>query len=515
MKAPRRFQNFYWALMLALVLLGHACVPLGSSIPGGLGGGVGGGSVGGGTDGGSGGGNAGAPSVSIPAPVVTRMGASDPERGIVTVTGFAGSVTGGNLVEVRNLTKLGEVSRWEKLLWGVAYADFVVTTLANPDGSFVAKIEAETGDQIGVRQIDANGNQGPLVRITPSYTPLTFGFAPTDLAVNNYNLTGPEFATEAFIIGSNGTKGMVLPFTFGNPPSLGSVYSLPDGVCPKPIAAGITTEESPTPHRLLVIDHDNLQLCDATSGIILIDFRANTSPYFFATAHPPLNMAIHPFSGMALITNDELTDTPVVIAYEFASNDLSVIGLPLIGPVKQLRTPSIAGGLTINSSSYGIAVAHYEDGSNRAFLLDLGGMESSSSFILPQVSDPREMKTYANDDFNGTARALLVDGAGSVHILAITLGVNNVQVEKTLAVGPDPVGVAISSDQRTAYVINRGNKTASQIDLTIGSETVVKTIDLGNGPTQVEYDSSQNQFALIQTNDQLLTILLGNPIVNP
>jgi hypothetical protein len=108
----------------------------------------------------SSGGNA--PPASIPAPVSSLITVSPPNQdGIVLVSGAPGAVLPGADVIAANLTQGGFVQRLEGLLIRDAQAQTQASAHADDQGAFNLELEANSNDEIGLRQF-ANGEQSDV-----------------------------------------------------------------------------------------------------------------------------------------------------------------------------------------------------------------------------------------------------------------------------------------------------------------------------------------------------------------
>lgn len=485
-----KFNFSYISIFLIFSLFSSGCTIIGSSI-------AGGGVVGGG----------GAPTVSIPAPVVTRITVSSPEGGVSVVRGAPGAVVGRNLVTVKNRTKRNEPqSILEKLFLNSAIAATLEQTLAKTDGSFSVNIDATVGDVISIDQTDLLGNVSSAVLISVPYQPLGLNFSPVDIVSDPV-----DGSSIAYVVGTNNKSTQFIPVNFGIPATLGSFSTLSSGFCSSPIAAtayqgmGLFAE-------LLIIDNVNQQIClQSTLGgnTTFIPNPPSSTSYLntqmdFATSH-------------AIITTNNPVNDAQIHTYSTVTTLLNTITLPNPGGTGvQTGTPSIATGFTDGSFSYAMVIVNYTNGENYLFIICTSFsppfLTANGSILLPGVVTPHDMKAY---DIKPTAPAggkiLLADGSGKAHILQVSnLGFSStsVTVTKTLDVGSNPIGVDVDDTNNIGYVVNQGSNTVSVIDLNPSAEVVTKTLNVGSGPTQVAFERPTDQIGVISSLDgSFVTIL--------
>lgn len=484
--------KFYFSsisILLIFSLFSSGCTVIGSSI-------AGGGVVGGG----------GAPTVSIPAPVVTRITVSSPEGGVSVVRGAPGAVVGRNLVTVKNRTKRNEPqSILEKLFLNSAIAATLEQTLAKTDGSFSVNIDATVGDVISIDQTDLLGNVSSAVLISVPYQPLGLNFSPVDIVSDPV-----DGSSIAYVVGTNNNSTQFIPVNFGIPATLGSFSTLSSEFCSSPIAAtayqgmGLFAE-------LLIIDNINQQIClQSTLGgnTTFIPNPSSSTRY--------LNTQMDFATSNAIITTNNPVNDAQIYTYSTGTTLLTPITLPNPGGTGvQTGTPSIATGFTDVSFDYAMVIVNYTNGQNYLFIICTSGsppfLTTNGSILLPSVVSPRDMKAYDITTAPAGGKILLADGTGKAHILKVSnLGFSStsVTVIKTLDVGSNPIGVDIDETNHIGYVVNQGSNTVSVIDLNSGVEAVTKTLNVGSGPTQVAFERTTDQIGVISSLDgSFVTIL--------
>lgn len=429
-------------------------------------------------------GAAGAPTLSIPAPVVTKITISSPDdaTGTSTITGDAGAVTGGNTVRAVNLTQEGLAMWWEPIFWGIAHAATTVEVVAAADGSFTIEIDAATGDQIQIRQIDPDGNEGTPIILTVPFAPLALTFTAVDLAVN------PN-AANAWLIGTLGGSGVTIPINFGATPTLGAPITLPVE-CSDPTAVAVDAARN----RLIVIDNTSGGVCaqplDGSPGSVLV----------FLTVDP-LNIAIHQAAEVAVITNNS-PDAAVEVSLLALTTDIFtpvVLPNPAGGAV-QVETPAVTTE-SFGGVDYAGVVTTYTGGDDFIFLIDLAGSVVIGGGFPLAIGTPTDLQAFLG------VEAVLVDADGLAHFLFVDVTVPEVDIVSSLSIGSSPVGVAVDEITARAFVTNSGDDNLSVIDLTSGSETVTEILDLGDGPTAIGFkDTGINQLVVVHDGEDFAVV---------
>jgi YVTN family beta-propeller protein len=113
---------------------------------------------------------------------------------------------------------------------------------------------------------------------------------------------------------------------------------------------------------------------------------------------------------------------------------------------------------------------------------------------------------------NGTHTLIAVarDAAGNTKTATVNVTVANT-APVPIAVGANPVGVAVSGEQalenvaNRAYVVNAGDNTISMIDTT--SNDVVATIQVGNTPTSVAVSPDGTRAYVTNYNDNTVSVI--------
>jgi YVTN family beta-propeller protein len=425
-----------------------------------------------------------APLLSVPAPIVTKISISDPVAGLVTVTGTAGAATAGNIVRAINLTQTTTTWRFERLLWGIAYAATTAEATVASDGSFViSDLTANLGDRIKITEVNSEGTEGDAVTLTAPYSPITLDFAPLDIAID------PDSAT-AYIPGVSGSTGVLAVLNVaGDDSAVSSTITL-SSICTSPTAIDVKGGLD----QVVIIDNTNKQLCTQPQD--------GTAATLFTTLDvSPINVAVHEDTGTALITNNTSGSNLSFDVAFLAFGSVLPAHVTDIGNRTHSTTSSVAVGTGGNELGYGVAVASFSDGTDIAYVISLSEAVVTGSGSTLEVGTPKEMRIY------GTESGILVDGDGKAHILAISNSLGTVTISRTLTVGTSPVGVAVDATASKAYVSNTGDDTISVIDLTSGSESVLRTVTVADAPTHLIFkNSTLNQTAVVHESSKVVVL---------
>lgn len=97
------------------------------------------------------------------------MSVSPPDgSGAVTIAGDPGAALPGATVTGTNLTATGAVFKWQPLFLKVAHAQiagqFQDTTVADNLGAFVLRLDAQSGDVLGIHQ-ELNGEFSDITQL--------------------------------------------------------------------------------------------------------------------------------------------------------------------------------------------------------------------------------------------------------------------------------------------------------------------------------------------------------------
>lgn len=423
-----------------------------------------------------------APTLSIPAPIVTKITIGTPESGLSTITGAAGAVTGGNFVQAQNLTQEGITSRWERIFWGIAYAATTVSTTAAADGSFSLQITASLGDRIRITQRDSAGTTSTAAEMIAPYQPLTVSFTPTGIAVD------PDSDT-AYIIGRAGADGVVAALTFGATPTLGPTATL-SSACNQPTAVAVDG----TRNRLIVIDHANQTVCAHPQN--------GDPPSLINTLTvAPVNIAIDASGDTAVITNDTADADVEVSLLDLTTDGFAPVTLanPLGGTL-QSSTPVVATG-QVGGVNYAAVVTTYASGEHYGFLLNLDTEAVLGTGTALALTAPGEARVFNNNAL------LLSDAGGQARIYLVDLASGTLVLSNTLTVGTSPLGVAVDTAQRRGFVANLGSDTVSLLDLNSSPETITTTIDVGNEPRTLAFrGGTTNQLAILHGDGTVIVM---------
>ena len=113
----------------------------------------------------------------------------------------------------------------------------------------------------------------------------------------------------------------------------------------------------------------------------------------------------------------------------------------------------------------------------------------------------------AVDSTTGTAY-VTNGGDGSVSVIDVA----SATVRSTVTVGKSPAGVAVDPQRRVAYVVNNGDNSVSVIDT--ASATVVDTIGVGGNPWDVAVDTDSGAAFVANQDDGTLSVIENRAVVS-
>jgi DNA-binding beta-propeller fold protein YncE len=199
---------------------------------------------------------------------------------------------------------------------------------------------------------------------------------------------------------------------------------------------------------------------------------------------PPLNVAITPDQGLALITSAMKID-PADRTKQVPDNRLSVVDLRASPPavIATLEAGKGAAGVSINRQGTLALVANRAEGTVSVFTIQ--GKTVAPAGVV-RIADDKSGPSHVAFTPDGKTALLTRDGDSMISIL----GIDGTKVEYTkrdLSAGLRPYGMDISADGSVAVVANIGrgggdNDTVSVIDLRATPIRVVETVTVGQTP---------------------------------
>jgi DNA-binding beta-propeller fold protein YncE len=199
---------------------------------------------------------------------------------------------------------------------------------------------------------------------------------------------------------------------------------------------------------------------------------------------PPLNVAITPDQGLALITSAMKID-PADRTKQVPDNRLSVVDLRASPPavIATLEAGKGAAGVSINRQGTLALVANRAEGTVSVFTIQ-GKTVAAAGLV--RVADDKSGPSHVVFTPDGRTALLTRDGDSMISILAVD-GTKVEYTKRDLSAGLRPYGMDISADGSVAVVANIGrgggdNDTVSVIDLRATPIRVVETVTVGQTP---------------------------------
>jgi DNA-binding beta-propeller fold protein YncE len=199
---------------------------------------------------------------------------------------------------------------------------------------------------------------------------------------------------------------------------------------------------------------------------------------------PPLNVAITPDQGLALITSAMKID-PADRTKQVPDNRLSVVDLRASPPavIATLEAGKGAAGVSINRQGTLALVANRAEGTVSVFTIQ-GKTVAPAGLV--RVADDKSGPSHVAFTPDGKTALLTRDGDSMISILAVD-GTKVEYTKRDLSAGLRPYGLDISADGSVAVVANIGrgggdNDTVSVIDLRATPIRVVETVTVGQTP---------------------------------
>ncbi|MCI4324608.1 MAG: YncE family protein [Thermoplasmata archaeon] len=176
-----------------------------------------------------------------------------------------------------------------------------------------------------------------------------------------------------------------------------------------------------------------------------------------------------------------------------------------------LLNGTITPGDALPLDGVGPQHALYNPATNVVYTLSNGGsskpglvvINASSSQLLTEVS----LDAGSAMALDGPAGLLLVAGGGFVTIV----NASSYQIDATVAVGNDPVSIAVDPANGEAYVLNvanSGSGNVSVLDLT--NDTVVAWIPVGNTPANIVDDPANGELYVTNSGSNNVSVINGS-----
>lgn len=425
------------------------------------------------------------PSAEIPAPV-SHLSISSPDSdGLVRVTADAGFADGGSAITISVAAAASEdTSAFPVMIlfWiGSAQAQTTSTLTAGTDGSFQTTLAATAGDTISVAYTK---DEAPTT-VTDS--------VPENKPALPSVATGVEFEDVVY-----------------NPTTGGAIVLANDGTDGFLIFFNLDTQASSTV-TLSGISGANRFDLDDTNQILIIadaDDANNVFHYHIPTGNTPsdatdgnqvTDIAVAPSGNYGILAFDSAS--PAIAYYDVVTDDIPVTGTATDGSGNNQAGASV---VAVDNNGSNDVAALVSEASGGGFFLSTYMIDSATPALTQQTSTTLtglgSVGGFAF--FNQAAEALVTDSTND-HVLSVVVATGTLTAIDTEG---DPVGVAVNSADSQAYVVNRGERTLSVIDL---SDFSVSRGDvLGLAPTAIAVDptGSSNTVIVLNSGDKTLTL---------
>jgi len=419
-------------------------------------------------------GSSSTPPVDIPSPV-SHLSISTPDsNGEVTVTGDAGFADGSTLVTVLNASQTARL--FTDLFISVAHAGTSSTVTSNADGSFQTTISASAGDSLTVSYT----NGGTATSVSDSVPQKRF-LVSTSVTLKDISMD--PTTNQVMIVGNDGTDGFVFVVDAGSG-SVNQTITLSGASGADRISTDPTTGDS------LVIDSTN-------DVAWVVDLSAGSATGEDVLS--PFDVAFLESGTHALISHDT---TVVVSNYNTATTTADSVG-----------TPVGDNDAATSSASF---VDTDNDGTDDVFAL-LTLMDDDANHVVTMSVEEDDSLTQETDTivetgdtisgmafFNAGTEVLISDSEND-QILRVNLTTDETT---TISVGDNPIGVVVNDSDEKAYVVNRGDRTVTEIDLTDNS-TSLNSAPLGLSPTQIttKRATSGASIIILNTGDGTIEVI--------
>ncbi len=415
----------------------------------------------------------GAPPVSIPAPAPASIRVTSPdEDGLVTVTGSAGAVTGGNTVRVTNLTTSGQASSqvfWELFMRSAwAAGEVTAETVAAADGSFSLQIAASIGDELEIVSIDpATGEASDALEISVADNAPPLSFSPAAVTADG--------AGRAFVAGTVEGAGMVAEISL----ELSSVTT----------TFGLDTSDPQAMDYDSV--NDRLVIADPTNGRVLFVSLADTTVQTSVAVTGAGSVAVDAAMNCLVVGTSDATQSMVLI-------NLLTDTVSTTDPIAHPSNPAATyqGTPAVDAlNGQAVLVSRFSDGSSVISAIDLTVPAFTNQEVVSGSSLQGAALTAAN-------QAVVVDNSNNQLLFADLTGASAVI---PVDVGNSPRQVAADLAGQRVFVANEGDHTVSVVD--VSGRTVSETVEVGLDPVGVAFSAPAGAGITANAGDSSATIL--------
>jgi len=423
------------------------------------------------------------PPASLPAPVSQLISVGNPDSiGLVSVFGAAGSVLPNALVRAQNLTQTAANSSWMDLLIPLAMAqgsDPTVSVEADNLGQFELGIKADVGDTILVQQL-LDGEQSPNVDLKVNGNVVRLPVLPRGFTEPEPGLLSVTGAME------KSPDGELFDIDFAENPSPPSFPAAVQTFNACPGINGVVIDAEDGLGSLLCKENESL-VNFSPDGDIMAQFQEIDGVRFIG-GRPERNQGV---LGVAKIDAS-------VVTFNTATGSLQcdyLIPHPG-GKAKHLQTTR-AEWLDLDNTgvdSVLLALSQYDDGS--WVLTRFQPLDCTNFAILNQMELPADLNPFDMDGYQFGEQAL-ISIPDSNRVLLVDLDRDTFA---SIPVGKSPLGVAVSQNQSTAYVVNNDDNSLTRIDLLTLATNDIPAV--GIFPTQIQLLESLGLGTVLSSGDR-------------
>lgn len=433
------------------------------------------------------------PPASLPAPISQLMTVGNPDSfGEVSIVGAEGSVLGGATVTADVDVPIAGFTRLENWLMGAAWAQVGngISTQADENGAFELRIPAQIGDNLLLFQ-SLGDRRSPDVDLKVSGRIVRLPVTPRGLAPANSGMLGVS-ATE----GDNDSGNyFALNFSSGFP---GFSFPEPDAIFP----------QCPEIKSLVVDLEDGLGYAACLGNEALLNYAVGDSVN-------GLSPMIQGLPGLGFVGGDPEKDLGVlglsdpdnsVQVFDTATAQLDCT-IPIKNPladVEHQETPFALWNDSLIAPDLEILVAlsHYADGSWIVSQIEF--TDCFNYTVVSQMPLPVEMEPGGMTAFMGGNLVLVTNTSGNVVYWVDMLG----KSVNAIPTGPEPVGIAVRPEVPEALIVNRGDNSLTQLNLS--DFTAVQWAIEALAPTEIVVLEAQGLAAILSTGDNsILTVPLN------
>ena len=266
-----------------------------------------------------------------------------------------------------------------------------------------------------------------------------------------------------------------------------SPFTLSDGM-------SVTSSALSTSAQITSVSGTTITLSEPASLTQSATFTVTASQGTAQVGAQPVAEAVSPDGGTVYVLNQSSDNiTPV-----------STLGAPQSEPTINLPSGYLPEAIAVTPNGADAWVAALPAQPNTVapalFEVVLTGASTGTlaqTILLPATSAPAGLAITPND-----ATALVTDYAGNA---VIPVDLLTSKVGGPIAVGPNPLGIAVSPNGNDAYVANSGSDTVTQIKLASDTANPATTLDVGYNPQYVAVSPDGSTLWVTEDNDTTLS----------